>query len=113
MSVFYFIFLVLIYLILFGAAISWKSNPPEMSGTFGYRTKNSMRSQETWDYAHRYFGKLCAYFALPSLALSSLIFFLTPVNDILKFLISVFILLITVIIMIFITEYKLKHNSFK
>ena len=110
MAIFYFIFLLLIYLILFGAAISWKNNPPEMSNTFGYRTKNSLQSKESWDYAHRYFGKLCSYFALPVLVLLSVIFFLTSVSDILKFLISVFVLLIVVIFMIFITEYKLKHK---
>ena len=34
-------------------------NPPkEINGAYGYRTSMSMKSRETWDFAHRYFGKL-------------------------------------------------------
>ncbi len=33
--------------------------PPEkINEAFGYRTIRSMRSAESWDFAHRYFGRL-------------------------------------------------------
>jgi hypothetical protein len=32
---------------------SWKRKPPkDISGLWGYRTKRSMRNQESWDFAH-------------------------------------------------------------
>ncbi len=31
----------------------------EINWMYGYRTGNAMKSQETWDFAQRYFGKLC------------------------------------------------------
>lgn len=34
-------------------------NPPKnISATFGYRTAMSMKNQDTWDFAHRYCGRL-------------------------------------------------------
>ena len=32
--------------------------PKEINSAFGYRTKSSMRNRETWEFAHKYFGKL-------------------------------------------------------
>lgn len=32
--------------------------PKEINSAFGYRTKMSMKNQETWEFAHKYFGKL-------------------------------------------------------
>ena len=34
------------------------SPPKEINGSYGYRTSMSMKSRETWDFAHRYFGRL-------------------------------------------------------
>lgn len=32
----------------------WKNNPPgQINGVYGYRTRWSGKSQETWDYAHQ------------------------------------------------------------
>lgn len=33
--------------------------PASINHTFGYRTAMSMKNQDTWQYAHRYFGKHC------------------------------------------------------
>ncbi len=35
-----------------------KGGPRKINGTVGYRTRRSMLSQETWVYAHRFFGRL-------------------------------------------------------
>lgn len=41
----------------FGAVfLRWP--PKEINGAYGYRTARSMASQEAWDFAHAYFGRL-------------------------------------------------------
>lgn len=35
-----------------------KNAPKNINSNYGYRTNMSMKSQETWDFAHRYCGKL-------------------------------------------------------
>lgn len=32
--------------------------PANINALFGYRTRMSMKNQDTWKFAHRYFGKL-------------------------------------------------------
>ncbi len=47
------------------------SNPPkDINSFYGYRTSMSMKSRETWDFAHRYFGKLWFILGLVLLPLS-------------------------------------------
>lgn len=37
----------------------WSKNPPkDISNISGYRTTMSMLNQDTWSYAHKYYGKL-------------------------------------------------------
>lgn len=41
-------------LLMAGIGRGWKNNPPgQMNGVYGYRTRWSGKSQETWDYAHQ------------------------------------------------------------
>lgn len=35
-----------------------KGGPKDVNGVFGYRTSRSMRNKETWEFAHRYCGRL-------------------------------------------------------
>lgn len=35
-----------------------KNAPKKINSNYGYRTNMSMKSQETWDFAHRYCGKV-------------------------------------------------------
>lgn len=53
----------------FGAYFS-KNAPKEINSYFGYRTKRSMRNQETWQYAHKHCGKLWFVIGLIMLLLS-------------------------------------------
>lgn len=47
-------------------------NPPkDINGSYGYRTSMSMKSRETWDFSHRYFGKLWFILGLILLPLSA------------------------------------------
>ena len=40
-----------------GRAFS-KSAPKTINSVYGYRTPMSMKNQDTWQFAHRYFGRL-------------------------------------------------------
>ena len=45
-----------------------KKPPKEVNAAFGYRTTMSMKSRETWEFAHHYCGKLwqiCGLLLLP------------------------------------------------
>ena len=47
-------------------------NPPkDINGSYGYRTSMSMKSRETWDFAHRYFGRLWFILGLILLPMSA------------------------------------------
>lgn len=47
-----------------------KSAPGQINMLFGYRTARSMKNQDTWQFAHRYFGKLWYRFGLALLPLT-------------------------------------------
>ena len=44
-------------MILFGAVFT-KTSPKRINYIFGYRTDMSMKNRVTWEFAHKYFGKL-------------------------------------------------------
>ena len=50
-------------MILFGWIFLHKP-PREINGIYGYRTSRSMASQEAWDFAHQYMGKLWLWVGL-------------------------------------------------
>lgn len=71
----YWLFMLAVFLlipltmIIFGR--HFMSNPPkDINSFYGYRTSMSMKSRETWDFAHRYFGKLWFILGLVLLPLS-------------------------------------------
>lgn len=61
----------IIPLLMFGFGAYFRKNAPkEINPYFGYRTKRSMRNQETWQYAHKHCGKLWFVIGLIMLFLS-------------------------------------------
>ena len=52
-----------IVMILFGTMFM-KSAPKKINYIFGYRTDMSMKNRETWEFAHKYIGKLWFRFGL-------------------------------------------------
>ena len=49
----------------------FRSSPPnDINLWYGYRTRRSMASEETWDFAHRYAGKVWGHLGLWTLALT-------------------------------------------
>ena len=50
-------------MILFGAVFT-KAAPKRINYIFGYRTELSMKNRDTWEFAHKYIGKLWFCFGL-------------------------------------------------
>ncbi len=58
-------------LMMVGFGLLLMKNPPKkINSYYGYRTRRSVRSQETWDFAHYFFGKLWLVCGLVSLPIS-------------------------------------------
>ena len=61
----------LIPLTMIGFGSYFKKNPPQdINVVWGYRTKRSMKNQDTWRYAHEHFGRVWLWFGLILLFLS-------------------------------------------
>lgn len=60
-----------------------KSPPKEINYLFGYRTTMSTKNEDTWEFAHKYCGKIWYYLGLILLPLSvlPLIFVIGKSND--------------------------------
>lgn len=91
-----------------------KNTPKEINSVFGYRTTMSMKNRDTWDFAHKYFGKIwyiCGLVLLP-FSIILMFFVLGQNKDVIGTLgiILCFIQIITLIGSIFPTEKALKKN---
>lgn len=42
----------------FGGWLVMKKPPKRINSTYGYRTERSMKNEDTWRFAHRFFGAL-------------------------------------------------------
>ena len=54
-----------------------KTAPGKINYAFGYRTKRSMQNEETWAFAHHYFGRLWYLCGLVTTPVSVLVMLLT------------------------------------
>ena len=55
--------LIPLLMIIYGYVYSQRA-PKKINYISGYRTRRSMQNKETWDFAHRYFGRLSLVFGL-------------------------------------------------
>ena len=46
------------FVTVFAGRMMWKHCPQEINSLIGYRTKRSMKNEDTWKFAHEYCGKL-------------------------------------------------------
>lgn len=53
-----------------------KNTPKEVNGVFGYRTSMSVKNKDTWEFAHKYCGKI--WFACGLILLPITVIFLLP-----------------------------------
>ena len=53
-----------------------KNTPKEINAVFGYRTSMSMKNKDTWEFAHKYCGRIwyvCGFILLPITVVSLLL----------------------------------------
>lgn len=53
-----------------------KKAPAQINSVFGYRTPMSMKNQDTWEFAHKYCGKIwyiCGWILLPMTTIGMLL----------------------------------------
>lgn len=100
-------------MIIFGLLFLYKP-PKTINYLYGYRTKRSMISQESWDYAHQYFGKIWFPLGVIVLILTivAFIFLYNQDEDTIGVVgtIIMFIQLIPLFVSVFITERALKRK---
>jgi len=83
--------------------------PQKINRIYGYRTKNSMSSQQQWDFAQRYSNNLMQKFGFMLVLLGGLAYF-TNLSDNVSIIIAI-IATITVSIAIFVkTEQAIKDK---
>ena len=91
-----------------------KTSPKENNYIFGYRTNMSMKNKDTWDFAHKYIGKLWFYLGLLLIPITviPMLFVLGGTEDVVGTMgrIICVIALIILIVPIFPTERALKMN---
>lgn len=58
-----------------------KNTPKEINSVFGYRTSMSMKNKDTWDFAHKYCGKIWYVSGLILLPLSLIAMFFVLGKD--------------------------------
>lgn len=105
--------LIPLIMIIFGRYFSKKA-PKDINYIFGYRTAMSMKNEDTWDFAHKHFGKnwLTAGMILLLLTIAIMLALLGQDKDTVGNAGTVIMLVQTalLIILIFPTESALKKN---
>ena len=91
-----------------------KGGPKEINGVFGYRTPMSTKNEETWEFAHKYCGKIwyrCGIISLP-LSAAAMLFVLGKNEELIGMTGAVImgVQLAVLIISIFPTEAALKKT---
>ena len=100
-------------MILFGAVFT-KTAPKKINYIFGYRTDMSMKNRETWEFAHKYMGKLWFRFGLLLIPITviPMLFVIGNSENVVATvgLIVSFVNTVTLIIPIFFTEKALNRT---
>lgn len=78
----------------------YRYTPKSINGLVGYRTSRSMINQDTWNFANKYCASLWIKIGIITTVVSSLIYILFDVNEIVSIvivLIQTFLLLLSII----------------
>ena len=96
---------------------SFEKKPPKIARSkfaFGYRTVMSMKNEETWEYAHRFFGKLWFRFgiAVGLISIIVLFFFIGKDKDTVGFagMIICYVQLVAMLLPVIPTELALRRR---
>jgi len=77
MFIFLFICCMLVPATMIGFGMLWKAHPPKnVNALYGYRTSMSMKNKDTWDFAHRYIGRIWYLSGIITAVLSVIILFI-------------------------------------
>lgn len=91
-----------------------KTSPKEINYIFGYRTNMSMKNKDTWDFAHKYIGRLWFYLGLLLIPITvvPMLFVIGGSEDVIGTVgcIICFVAPVILIVPIFSTEKALKKN---
>ena len=103
-----------VIMLIFGHRFLVNGAPKNINGFYGYRTHRSMMSWDTWEFAHKYFGRLWQTAALVMIPVSIALMALTVKMSIDAISIfGVFLMGVqaaVIVISIFVTEATLKKN---
>ena len=95
----------------------FEKKPPKIARSkfaFGYRTVMSMRNEETWEYAHRFFGKLWfgLGIAVGLISIIVLFFFIGKDKDTVGFagMIICYVQLVAILLPVIPTELALRRR---
>ena len=107
--------MLIIPLVMVGFGLLFMKNPPRrINPLYGYTTKRSMRNQDTWVFAHHFFGKLWLVCGLVSIPISLVpIFIVLGKSEQVIGVTGIIVLILQVIMMLatyFPTERALKNN---
>jgi len=93
-------------------ALMLKFPPKTINGIYGYRTPNSMKSQERWDYSQRYSAKEMIKLG-GILSLTSLISIFYHPNEVIGSIIGISLMITMIIILVMKTERAIKKTFSK
>ena len=115
--IFMFVMNLLIPLVMIIYGRVFEKKPPKIARSkfaFGYRTVMSMRNEETWEYSHRFFGKLWFRFgiAVGLISIIVLFFFIGKDKDTVGFagMIICYVQLIAMLLPVIPTELALRRR---
>lgn len=115
--IFMFVMNLLIPLVMIIYGRVFEKKPPQIAISkfaFGYRTVMSMRNEETWEYAHRFFGKLWFRFgiAVGLISIIVLFFFIGKDKDTVGFagMIICYVQLVAMLLPVIPTELALRRR---
>lgn len=82
--------------------------PKTINNLSGYRTRRSMNSQDSWDYAQKYWPKLL--FTMSFAVIAFQIILCLTIDFVVALLITMFIWILSLLISVFMTEQELKYK---
>jgi len=86
-----------------------KKPPKKINHIYGYRTRQSMSSQEKWDFAQKYSAEEMIRQAVILIAISSISLFVN-FDELTSTMVALAIVIGTVILLLYKTEKKLKQK---
>lgn len=92
------------------ALIQMKFPPKKINSFYGYRTKNSMRSKEAWDFAQNFSSKLMLIFGFGLCGLAIILIEILYLKIEYQIVLSILLINVIVVVMLIIVEKELKKR---